>query len=403
MREGGSGRASVTQKIFNEYNMNIGILCGEYPPCKNGGIGTYTKDIAEGLTKMGHNVIVFGIYKEIYLKIDKTIEEEINYVKVIRIPFKKNTNNPYIDDLLNRLYLWHFTNKLIVNKSLNIIESYDSTGMLPFGTKVPVVTRLHGTVTFFGRELNRPYSRFISFFERQQLKKSKLIIGVSKYVLDQSIKYFNLRKNGIVIYNSVIIPDIKSAFKTPDEKYILYFGSILPKKGVEQLILSMKNVFEKNPDFSLIMIGKSFVMKDGTAYPDYLSSLLPKEYHKKLKVISHLDKVELYSYIAGSYCCVFPSFSECFSLAPMEAMSLGKPVVYSTLHSGPELITDGVNGLLVNPANVQEIADKIIWLINNPDKAKSFGEQGKKTIETRFNYDAWLRENEKMYFDLISK
>jgi glycosyltransferase involved in cell wall biosynthesis len=383
--------------------MNIGILCGEYPPCNNGGIGTYTKDIAEGLAKLGHNVIVFGIYQEMYLKIENQIDEVINNVNVIRIPYKKYLKNPYINDIINRIYLWYFTNTLISKKSLNIIESYDSTGMLPFGIKVPLVTRLHGTVTFFGRELNRPYSKFISWFEKQQLKKSKLIIGVSKYVLDQSLKYFDIKKNGIVIYNSVVLPNVYADNNKSENKYILYFGSLLPKKGVEQLVLSMKSVFEKFPDFRLLMVGKSFIMKGGTPYPEYLRSLLPEEFQDKLKVINHLAKEELYSYIAGSYCCVFPSFSECFSLAPMEAMSLGKPVIYSTLHSGPELITEGVDGLLANPANVQEIADKIIWLINNPDKAKLIGVNGKNTIETRFNYENWLLENEKTYLNLINK
>ena len=53
--------------------------------------------------------------------------------------------------------------------------------------------------------------------------------------------------------------------------------------------------------------------------------------------------------------------------------------------------------------SIRKIANKSKWLINNPDKARSIGLQGKNTIETRFNYDNWLRENEEIYLSLINQ
>lgn len=383
--------------------MRIGILCGEYPPCNHGGIGTFTKDLAEGLTRLGHEIVVFGIYYDMYLKIEERVDEIINNVNVIRLPFRKYTWNSYLNEILNRIFLHRFAERLISEKSLDLIETYDSTGMMPFKLSIPKISRLHGTVTFFGRELGRPYSSFISYFEKSQINKSDLIIGVSKYVLVKSLEYFHVKVKATVVYNSIRMPEKINFQNLNIGRFILYFGSIIPKKGVEQLIRAMNLVFRKFPEIYLVMVGKTYTQKDGIKYTEYLRKLLLQEYQSNLRIINHQSKNELYNYIINSYCCIFPSFSECFALAPMEAMALGKPVIFSALHSGPELISDGIDGLLVDPNNVEQIADRIIYLIENPDFASKIGINGQNTIKTRFNYENWLEENVKIYESIINK
>lgn len=175
--------------------MNIVLLCGEYPPCNNGGIGTFSKELAEGLSKSGNNIVVIGLYEKAYLDIDKQIEETINNVKVIRIPYKKYTGVSYIDAIINRLVYSSFVNNYIESSQIDLIESYDTNGFYILKPKIPFITRLHGTTTYFGNELKRPYSKFISYFEKSQLKNSDCIIGVSKYVLEKTIEYFGITQN----------------------------------------------------------------------------------------------------------------------------------------------------------------------------------------------------------------
>lgn len=383
--------------------MRIGILCGEYPPSNHGGIGSFTKDLAEGLAAKGHQIIVFGIYYEMYLEINKQQEEVINNVRIIRLPFKRYTKNSYINEFLNRLRLFKFAQNLISIYSLQLIEAYDSTGMLPFKLKVPLITRLHGSVTYFGKELGRPYSRYTSFFEQCQIKKSDFVIGVSKYVLNQSMRYFHMKAKAIVVYNSLNTSLIQTDLNPHRKNYILYFGSILPKKGVEQLVRAMGKVLMRFPQFSLVMIGKSFKKPDGVDYTSYLYSLLPIGLRYKMEIIGHMSRDKLYSYISNSYCCVFPSYTECFAIAPMEAMALGKAVIYSKLHSGPELITEGQDGLLIDPDNVEEICEKISFLISNRDVSDQLGQNAALTIRTRFDYNNWLIENERLYFSLLDR
>jgi glycosyltransferase involved in cell wall biosynthesis len=266
---------------------------------------------------------------------------------------------------------------------------------------VQLITRLHGSIKYFGKELNRPYSRYISFFEKMQLRKSDLLIGVSKYVHIKTLEYFSIKKPSIVIYNAVRLRDIRIEFESSQRpKEILYFGSIIPKKGVEELVLAFNSISNERNNLSLKLIGKSNAEKNGMSYTDYLLSLLSEVNKGRLQILSHLQSEDLKNEIQNSYCCVFPSFVECFAIAPMEAMALGRPVIYSTLHSGPELIEDGVDGILVDPNNIMVLAEKIMYLISNPQIAEEMGVNGRRKIEEKFSFDSWIKLNVEMYIAL---
>lgn len=379
--------------------MKIGFVCGEYPPCNNGGIGTYTKELAEGLAAKGHEVVVFGFYYPYYLKLESKIFEKISGVEIIRLPFEKYSRISVLNEIINRFSFWRYTRKIIVEKNLEVIEVYDSTGVLPFPVQVPKITRLHGSVTFFGKELNRPFSRSSYWFEYFQLITSKEIIGVSKYVLDKTKIYFKLKKGGRVIHNSVKVPTTNGPEKieTGGVQYLLFFGSLLPKKGIEQLVESMNIVFRKFPNVKLYIVGKSDITKSGIAYTDYLLNLVEPNFRDGLVFFGHRNKEDLLPLIQKSYCCVLPSHSECFSLAPMEAMTLGIPVIYSRLHSGPELIDSGIDGLLVDPANINDIASKIISLLEDQEFSREMGKRGQLKINNNFNFVDWLDINENFF------
>jgi glycosyltransferase involved in cell wall biosynthesis len=385
--------------------MRIGIICGEYPPCNNGGIGTYTKELAEGLVIKGHAVVVFGVYYPNYLEIVNRIDENINGVEIVRLPFKFYLRISFLNEIINRFMFWIFTQQLIKKKSIELIEVYDSTGILPFPIRIPKITRLHGTVTFFGKELKRPFSKSSYLFEKLQIKTSTDIVGVSKYVLNKTREYFGVKKQGTVIYNSVVIPEPKKTKVTKDiaNSYLLFYGSLLPKKGIEQLVQSMNLVLESNPNTNLYIIGKSNRMIGEKKYSQFLLEMVEPQYQNRINFMGHMNKQDLTPIVENSFCCIFPSHSECFALAPMEAMALGIPVIYSSLHSGPELITSGIDGYLVNPFDIKEIAEKICQLINNPTFAKIMGELGRKKILENFDYNGWLEQNETYFEKIINK
>jgi glycosyltransferase involved in cell wall biosynthesis len=107
---------------------------------------------------------------------------------------------------------------------------------------------------------------------------------------------------------------------------------------------------------------------------------------------------EIYASVA---CAVFPSYQEAFSMAPMEAMAVGCPVIHTKRTSGPELINDGVEGLLVDPDNIQELVDAIIMMLTNRKRAVEMGQNGYQKIRNQFDISIIADKHIKYYMNIL--
>lgn len=383
--------------------MHIVFICHEYPPCNHGGIGSFTKDLAEGLVQSGFNVSVIGVYSSAVLEINEQVEEEISGVKVYRLPEKKSYNLPQLNNLANRWHLYTQIKKVHSDKKIDILESPESQGWLPMGTPkcIPFITRFHGGETYFGEALDRGYSRLNKILEKRQLVHSDQLVSVSNYTAKKTLDIFRLNKPYTVIYNSVKVPE---KFKIVDENSfvkhrIVFTGSVIPKKGVYELVKAMNIIFARYPDAELYLAGKNNYKVHNTFFSDILLGSLEKESYKpRVKFLGSVDREKaLFPLLSSAEVCCFPSYSEAFALTPLESMAIGKPVVFSKLTSGPEAIEDGISGLLCNPKDPKDIAEKIMYFFKNPGKAKEIAENGKKRVETLFSYDKWIKENIALY------
>jgi len=387
--------------------LHIGIHCYEYPPCKHGGVGSFTKDLAESLVKEGYKVTVFGFYFDFVLKLDNRIDETINGVNIIRLPQYKKFSNSRLNFIFSRIKLYNIIKELHKSDPFDIIESPEGSGWLPLGTPfgIPLITRLHGGTTYIGKELKRKISTIASFFEKNQLQRSNQIISVSEYTAKKTFDYLKINKKYIVIYNSVQLPKNLNCLEyNIQNKMIVFSGSISHKKGVEELLKAMNIVCEKIPQARLMLAGKNTVKKDGKPYEEYLLELVEKQYRKNIHFLGVLNREkELFPLLCEAEICCYPSHVESFALAPLEAMALGKPVIYSKLHSGKEAIEHGKTGLLCNPKEPEDIAKNILILFDNKELENQLGENAKKIIEEKFNYTNWIGKNIELYKNVVGE
>jgi len=383
--------------------MHIGIHCFEYPPCNHGGIGSFTKDLAEGLVREGHEVTVFGFYYRNVLDLDETVLETINGVKIYRYPDYKKFANERLNIIFSRIQLYRNIKALHQEKAFDVIETPENAGWLPFGVPmgIPMITRLHGGTSYFGVELNRKSSRMGAFLEKQQLKRSEHIVSVSEYTAKKTLEIFGLQKEYSVIYNSVQLPKGFTCLNRPvQDRLIVFSGSVLPKKGVEELVKAMNTVCQEVPEASLMLAGKNIAQKDGRSYEEYLLEQVNETYREKIHFLGAMNREnELFPLLCRAEICCYPSHSEAFAIAPLEAMALGKAVVYSELHSGTEALLHMESGLLCNPKDPKDIAEKILLLLNDNDLREKVAKNGKKRIEKLFNYEKWIKLN----IDLFTK
>jgi glycosyltransferase involved in cell wall biosynthesis len=99
---------------------------------------------------------------------------------------------------------------------------------------------------------------------------------------------------------------------------------------------------------------------------------------------------------------VYPSHAEAFAMAPLEAMACSCATIYSTRGSGPELIEDGCDGLLVDPGNPDQIADAVIQVLKNPRWARTLGEAGRRRVSETFATSVLIPQYERFYRTCIA-
>jgi glycosyltransferase involved in cell wall biosynthesis len=81
---------------------------------------------------------------------------------------------------------------------------------------------------------------------------------------------------------------------------------------------------------------------------------------------------------------VFPSHLEGLGTAMLDAMALGKPVVATRTGGIPEVVQDGITGLLVPPRDPQALADALRYLLHHPERRQAFGRAGRQRVEQYF-------------------
>lgn len=376
--------------------MKIVFICNEYPPGKVGGIGIFTKILAEGLAQAGHDIHVVGTYAGIKNK----VEECINNVAVVRLPHK----NRRIGLFINRVTLYKSLRNISLEAPIDILECPDFEGSIAYIPKLAkkTIIRLHGCHTHLSYERNLKPSAIISHLEKVQIRSADKVISVSQYTGKKTKHLFNLSKDPYVIYNSIDIDKLKK-YKKLDyriSKKVVYFGSLSEKKGIYPLMEAWKAFILNNKGWVLTVIGRDA----------YESGVSNKE--EMIKALGWLkDSVEFIEYMENSQLveslknydfAVLPSFTEAFAIAPLEAMAVGLPVIISGLSSGPEIIEHGVDGWLCNPYQSETIINMMIIASSSELLRRSIADAAIEKIRHDFNYYLFLNNNLALYKDIIT-
>jgi glycogen synthase len=386
-------------EIYLMISMNILFICNEYPPSLRGGIGTVTQVLAKGLHARGHSAVVAGFYADIPSKL------EIDKIDGI-IVYRLRQSRGLFGFFRSRIHLFYLVRKIIKKHDIQILEAPDFKGLLALWPRlsVPVLIRLHGCVSYFSLELHQKVNKKIFSYEQRTLKKATQIIGVSSYVSEKTKRIFGLSSPIKVIYNSVDVQQSPSFQAIIRENFkVIFTGNLMKKKGVFSLVEAWPEVIKKVSQAKLHLFGIDTQDENGISIKSMLLRNLRPDLHGSVIFYGYIDRERILNELRTAAAAVFPSFTEAFALAPLEAMAQGCPTIYTKLASGPEIINDGVNGLLIDPFKPHDIAEAIIKILTDKDFAAKISDTGRKSVEDRFSTAIILLQNEEIYKSILAR
>jgi L-malate glycosyltransferase len=171
------------------------------------------------------------------------------------------------------------------------------------------------------------------------------------------------------------------------------------QKGHQYFIEAARIINEKMTEVDFLVVG-------GAANEE--EEKFKKELEERVKEIGLSEKIiftgfypDLIYLLSNVEIVVIPSLYEAPSAVAMEASAMRRPVVASNVGGIPEVIIDGETGFLVPPKYPQAIAEKVIFLLKNPQIAREMGEKGYQRIKDNFTQERLAREYEKLYEELI--
>ncbi|WP_346883673.1 glycosyltransferase family 4 protein [uncultured Algibacter sp.] len=379
--------------------MHIAFISPEYPHKslkRSAGLGTSIKNLATGLVKEGNSITVFVVFQNE----DKVfLEDGIKVISMSRKGFK------FFGWYLERKHIQEKIEQEIENSKIDILEAPDWTGITAFMRfKIPLLIRLHGSDAYFCHLEGRNQKCKHYFFEKNALKNADKIISVSNFTANATKQLFNLKHRIDTIYNGIDTELFKPVNTNINKHQLLYFGTIIRKKGVLELANIFNTIVDNYEKTSLVLIGKD--VKDTLENKSTLGlfyNLLTEKAKLKVEHITQVPYEEIKTYIAKAEVVVLPSFAEAFPMTWLETLAMEKALVTSNIGWASELMIDAKTGYMVNPLNHKEFAEKIIDLLKDKEKNKAFGENGRKHVSANFSTSVIIKINIEMFESLLSK
>lgn len=382
--------------------MKIVMLVPYFYP-HTGGTEKYVRDLSLELSRKGHQVTI--ISNNVPKKAKAKSEEMLEGVKIIRLPAIDFPYNPIGKPL-----------DLNLIKDADIIHThgpaFSFTRSIPKNIKVPHILTYHCDTILFDKMgsimipkfVQAAYEWVMDLFIRKIIRRADMIINTTEAYASSSpvLKDFPHKIVPIGIHSTAIDGMISKIGLTPDKKkknQIIFLGRLAQNKGIEFLIKAMPKVLKALPNTELLVCGEG-------EEKEHMMSLIEKfGIGKSIRFQGTLNFEMLVNNYYTSTLFAMPSTSrlEAFGIVQLEAMACSTAVVCTDI-PGPNAVMDvGSSGLLCKSRDEDSLADALIKVLSNPDKAFEMGRAGRKLVETKYNWDTITNQILSIYKEAIEK
>ncbi|MGI8689730.1 MAG: glycosyltransferase family 4 protein [Thermomicrobiales bacterium] len=253
--------------------------------------------------------------------------------------------------------------------------------VVPLAGPVPSVVTVHDLAFLAYPEAFHAAKRwYLTAMTRLSVRRARHIIAVSAHTRDDLVHHFGVRPERVTVipnaaderYRPADDADAITRFKaanTLPDRFILFVGTVEPRKNLRRLIEAFALLSDNNPDVKLVIVGAS-----GWLTSDLAPLVQSRGLSNRIIFTGYVSDDELPRWYQAATVFCYPSLYEGFGLPVLEAMACGTPVVTSRTSSLPEVAGDAA--LLVDPTDVRGLADALQALLADDARRQAMSEAG---------------------------
>lgn len=389
--------------------MRVCLVSYEFPP-SGGGEASYVSGLATGLGRLGHEVVVItppttkteaagDLFKVIPTRPRHALIRELEFLAEAERTISYLAERGRIDVV--HVTFDYPTFFLRLRKrgvpcvaTVHHLHLAEALSMLRYetGASKKIALMLKAST--------------LTAFEGMLVRQCMAVIAVSRFTAETVRRLLSVPAEALrIVRNGIDASEFEGGdpllfrdrFPALGDKTILYVGRLERSKGLHHLIPAFAHVLSRVPDATMAVVG--------TGSAEYLREL---RFSAKSARVS--DKVVFTGRIpqdllphayASSAIVALPSLMEGFGLSLLESMASGRPCVATRVGAIPEIVKHGETGLLVKPANSQELGDAMATLLCDQHLRTAMGEKGREVVKREFSLERMAADTSQVYRDLV--
>ena len=363
--------------------MNILLVNYEYPPVGGGG-GVSMRDLAEELAK-DHSVDVLTSH---FPGLKNT--ETVNNVNLYRVPVLHRTSLSAATmlSLLSFPFSAIAAGKTLMSKKrYDVINTHFAIPSGPAGMILSMISKTPNVLSIIGGDIYDPTKKmsphrhpFLRWTIRKILNNASAITAISENTKTNAQEIYRANKNIKVIPLGLPVPSFKKITRPElglksERKYLVSVGRLVKRKGYDYLLKALCILKDKQPLLDLLIIG------DGPDSAMLLQLAKDLDISDRVLFLISVDDERKFQYLNCSDLYVLSSIHEGFGIVLLEAMFCGLAIVATNEGGQTDIITEGLNGTLVPPADENALAGAISKILEHPETIEEIGRRNKKTVK----------------------
>ncbi|HAS05251.1 MAG TPA: hypothetical protein DCR71_05845 [Dehalococcoidia bacterium] len=386
--------------------MNILLVSGGWvriPPQEGGGAEAFILNLARQFFNMGH---VVTIIDRKYTADDVEVEY-MDGLKIVRLEAPRFKSFKFtLNFVMTQIYFGCRVNKYLKKAdNVEVVHVYTTMlGLVLVFLSGSTRKKLFYTSLGLRRDKKSPGigDRIAIWLENQMVKKAKQTTIANELMAEKLIRQSKVEAKRVSVVHIGVdteqynpnhnTSEIVKKYAIANDNIVLFVGRICADKGVEYLVKAADIVVNRcgkeNVRFLIVGPSEQFEThntKTGS-YTEKVNQLVDDFGLREKVIFTGIvpidEKIKLYT---ACDMVVIPSVADLDPQVQIEAMASGKPVIGTNVGTMPRRIEDGKSGFITDPADEKQLAEKIIYLLDNSEERAKMGECARKTVEEKYS------------------